>query len=92
MVDWLEVRAETRWSSTTLGRDWGSRLSKPVSSRSRVARPMDRTVRTAITASTPARMAELPADDQVQRRPEHRAGRGGAHGHPLSAGEQAQRW
>ena len=92
IVDWLEVRAETRWSSTTLGRDWGSRLSKPVSTRSRVARPMERMVRTAITPSTRPGWRSCQPTIRSSARRNTVWGRGGAHGHPLPAGEQAQRW
>ena len=92
MVDWLEVRAETRRSSTTLGRDWGSRLSKLVSTRSRVARPMDSTVRAAITPSTrPGWRSCQPTIRSSARRSTARAGVE-VTVIPFPAGGQAQRW
>jgi hypothetical protein len=86
MVDWLEVLAETRRSSTTLGRVSGSRLSKPVSTRSRVARTMEMAVSPASTPEQQEGMAELPAHEAVQRPSQQ-----GTHHHSVPSGGQAHR-
>ena len=92
MVDWLEVRAETRWSSMTLGRDWGRRLSKPVSTRSRVASPRDTTVRTATTPSTRAGWRSCQPTITSSARRSTVRGEEEPTVISLPAGEQAQRW